>query len=281
MVSDLSTSEIEQKMQEAWNTGIRQMIFSVGECSIRPDFLKLLHFAHNIGFKHIEITTNGRMFSYPEFARQAVQLGLHYFRFSLHGHNKELHDYLTRVQGSFDELVQGIRNIVALKNDWKKYSGEPLYVEVTTAVVKENYNHLLDIIDLSASFGVDQNNLNFVIPWGSAWVHRKVMIGKMSLAAKTIRDAIDYDKTHHKIIKKIANIPFCLLTGYEEYISEIGEGKVDIFNPVGNPFDYQEHRRGHKVLVQSCKSCKYSKVCEGVYPEYIELYGDEEFQKVV
>ena len=279
-VSDLSSDEIKHKIKKAWQKGAVELIFSGGECSIRPDFIELVKYARNTGFKHIEVTTNGRMFSYEDFSKKVVRAGLLFIRFSLHGHNADTHDYLTRAKGSFDEIVQGIKNLIQISKDWDKYAHSPVYIEVTTAIVEQNYRHLMKIVKLTGNLGINQNNFNFVIPWGSAWIHKKKMIPKISDVAKSIRKTIDYDKKHKGIVKKIANIPFCLLEGYGEYISEIKEGKIDIINPIGNPFDYQNHRRSKKVLFRKCKNCKYFKVCEGIYFEYTQLRGSNEFHPI-
>lgn len=277
MVTDLTTLDVKQKIEEAWQNGSTELIFSGGECSIRPDFIDLVRYARELGFKHIELTTNGRMFSYMSFAEDVVRAGLYFVRFSLHGHNKDIHDYLTRAPSSFDEIIAGIKNLVQINKNWDKYANEQIYLEITTAIVEQNYPHLVDIVKLTRKIGANQNNFNFVIPWGSAWIHRKKMIPRISDVAESIKKAIDYDRTHGRIIKKIANIPFCLLQGYEEYVSEVREGKIDIINPVGNPFDYQSHRRSKKVLFPKCKECEHFQQCEGIYTEYVTIRGSDEF----
>jgi len=279
-VNDLTNKEIKEKIKKAKDEGAVELIFSGGECTVRPDFIELLDYSRKKGFEHIEVTTNGRMFCYEDFSKEAVKAGLTYIRFSLHGHNAKIHDYLTRATGSFDEIVTGIKNLTTMAKNWDKYAPMPLYLEVTTAIVEQNYRYLTEIVKLTGSLGIDQNNFNFVIPWGSAWIHRKKIIPKISDVAESIKKAIQYDQQHKRIIKKIANIPFCLLEGYDDYISEIREGKIDIINPVGKPFDYQGHRRTKKVLFTKCKKCKRFDICEGIYTEYVELRGRQEFNPI-
>ncbi|MFH1510430.1 MAG: radical SAM protein [Candidatus Woesearchaeota archaeon] len=280
MVSDLTTEQIKSKIRQVREEGAEELIFSGGESSVRPDFVEIVDFSRRVGFSHIEITTNGRMFSYKKFCHDIVRAGLHYFRFSIHGPNTEIHDYLTRTQGSYDEALRGIDNIKAIAQDWRKWSVEPLYIEITTAIVKSNYQVLKDIVKLAVDMQVDQHNMNFVIPWGSAWIHKRGLIPKISDVIPYLFDAINYDKCHKRIVKKIANIPFCFMKGYEEYISEVAEGRIDIMNPQGDPFDYQNHRRAKKCNMEACKDCQRYHLCEGMYYEYIEIYGDSEFSAV-
>lgn len=276
MIADLTTAQIKEKIKQAHDDGKSELIFSGGEPTVRPDIIRLVRYAWDLGFRHIETTTNGRMFSYKPFAQKIVRAGMHFFRFSIHGHDEATHEYLTRAPGSFKEATTGIRNITDLGKEWEKHSSAPLYTEITTAIVQQNSEHILNIVKLAGDLGVGQCNFNFVIPWGSAWIHKKNIVMKISDAIPHITEAIEYDKKNRNIVKKIANIPFCFLTGYENYISEVAEGKIDIINPRGKPFDYQGHRRDMKNFGKQCTKCRYLDVCEGLYTEYIELYGTDE-----
>ncbi|MCX5783220.1 MAG: radical SAM protein, partial [Elusimicrobia bacterium] len=65
-----------------------------GEGTIRPDIFTLVKFARRQGFETVAMATNGRMMSYPEFAKKIIDAGITSVIFSVHGHSSKLHDFL-------------------------------------------------------------------------------------------------------------------------------------------------------------------------------------------
>ncbi len=51
--------------------------FTGGEPTLHPDFLRIVKAAHEMGFSHIQIATNGLRIADPEFAARAAEAGLH------------------------------------------------------------------------------------------------------------------------------------------------------------------------------------------------------------
>ena len=103
--------EVMNHMIGARKRGSTYLEMIGGEITIRSDFIDFIKFAKKLGFKTIMIATNGRMFSYKKRAYKAIKAGLNSIVFSIHGHNSELHDELTRVPGSFKQLLSGVENM--------------------------------------------------------------------------------------------------------------------------------------------------------------------------
>ena len=105
-----TTLQIKKEMIEAKNSGTTYLELVGGEISIRPDVIELVKFAKELEFETIMMATNGRMYSYKKFAKEITEAGLNSLVFSIHGHNAKLHDSLTQVPGSFEQLKNGIKN---------------------------------------------------------------------------------------------------------------------------------------------------------------------------
>ena len=60
---DRTTKEIKDALRESYLDGVRDVVFTGGECSIREDIVDLLAFAKELGFRSIGVQTNGRAFS--------------------------------------------------------------------------------------------------------------------------------------------------------------------------------------------------------------------------
>jgi MoaA/NifB/PqqE/SkfB family radical SAM enzyme len=93
--------------------GVRRVFLSGGEPTIHPRFLDVIRYAKQRGAERVIVITNGRMFAYREFAERAVRLGLTEAFVALLGKDAETHDYLTQVDGSFEQTTRGIENLLA------------------------------------------------------------------------------------------------------------------------------------------------------------------------
>jgi len=145
-----TTVEIKQEMKEAKKRGTTYLELIGGETTIRPDAVELISFARDLGFKTINMATNGRILSYPKYAKQIVEAGLTDIIFSIHGYNAQTHDYLTRAKGSFEQLKKGLANLgkLGFKN-----------IGSNTTIVKGNYKHLKRIGEFIYDQGIRIRNL--------------------------------------------------------------------------------------------------------------------------
>lgn len=247
------------------------VVLTGGEVTIRKDFFDIVKFAKKLGYKTIQIQTNGRMFSSLDFCKKAIKSGANEFSPALHGYCKEQHDFLTRAQESFNQTVKGIRNLKSLG----------AFVLTNTVVVKQNYKDLPKIAKLLVKLNVDQFQFAFVHPIGNAWKNFNSVVPRISLAAPYIKKGLEIGIKAGKSVMAEA-MPYCLMIGYEDYVSEqfIPETEIFFGNNIFNE-DYKKIRvKEGKMKFKQCNKCKYNKVCEGPWKEYPEKYGDKEFNSV-
>ena len=140
--------------------GLRRVVLSGGEPTLHPDYLKTVALAKKLGYTHIQSITNGRRFCYPDFLKAAVAAGLAELTFSLHGHNAELHDRLTRVPGSFVQALAGLRAALAVPG---------LIVSVDVVINRLNLPVLRELLDFYIGLGVLEFDLLALVPFGDAW----------------------------------------------------------------------------------------------------------------
>ncbi len=155
----IPATEVEAEISRGIELGASRLILSGGEASIHPDFVRLIRFGKAAGYAHVQTISNGRMFAYRGFSRQALDAGLDEITFSMHGHTPELHDELTGVAGSFMQTVAGIRNVVA--------DGRCI-VSGDVVVNRLNVSHLRDILDLFIGLGIREFDILMVVPFGRA-----------------------------------------------------------------------------------------------------------------
>ena len=259
--------EIVSVLKDARKKKIDGVVFTGGEPTLHPNLVDAVKVAKKLGFYSIQIQTNGRNFAYYDYCRELKRAGVTEMAPSLHGSKPEIHDSLTRAEGSFKEVVKGIKNCKKLG----------MYVMTNSVITSLNYKDLPDLAKLFVSLKVDQFQLAFVHIIGSALKNKKTIVPKKKSAIKYIHKALDIGLKEGVRCYTEA-IPFCFMKGYEDCVAEqiIPEGPVsdaDIYVD-----SYGDYRRNEgKAKHKKCCKCFYFKICEGPWREYPEIYGWDEF----
>ncbi len=272
------TTQIEEEIIQARKRGATYLEFIGGEMTIRPDFLYLVSLASRLGFETITMATNGRVLSYEDFARKLIKAGLTNIIFSLHGHNAEIHDYLTQVPGSFNQLMKGFNNV-------KKFLGIK-NIGSNTTIVKKNYQYLPQIGELILRLGVRNSEFIFVdCNEGGARNSFEELVPRISEAAIFIRHCLSLGKRKKVPHWHIRYVPLCYFNDYLDQISELFEREHFHTEHLGPDFinlNVEESRpRVGRLKPDKCKFCELYDRCEGIWKNYFYHYGDEELKPVL
>jgi radical SAM protein with 4Fe4S-binding SPASM domain len=107
---ELSLERLKQLIDEIVAEGTLFVLFTGGEVLLRPDFPELYLYARGKGLL-VTIFTNGTLVTeriadlFAEARPEKVEI-------SLYGMTRETYDRVTRVPGSFDKCIEGIRRLV-------------------------------------------------------------------------------------------------------------------------------------------------------------------------
>jgi MoaA/NifB/PqqE/SkfB family radical SAM enzyme len=247
------------------------VVFTGGEPTLRRDLPDLVGLARDLGYRTIQIQTNGRMFAHRSYAKLLVERGANEFSPALHGHVPALHDYLTSAPGSFAQTVAGIRNLKALGQ----------CVLTNTVVTKPNYRHLPEIARLLVSLGVDQFQFAFVHPVGTAQKEFAGIVPRMELLAPWLKQGLEVGKSAGVRVSTEA-VPYCVLDGYEDCVVEKHIPRTAVFDAECTIMDYARYRLDEgKLKGPDCRTCVHDADCEGPWREYPERFGWEEMRPVL
>lgn len=246
------------------------VVFTGAEVTIRPDFFQLVAAAKRLGYRNIQIQTNGRMFAYEDFCRKAIAAGANEFSPSIHGHVARMHDGLTRSKGSFDQIVRAIENLKALGQR----------VITNTVATKQNAKHLPALARMLCDLGVDQFQIAFPHPTGHAETYFTGVVPRMSELAPFVREALAVGNAAGVACMAEA-IPFCHMPGLEAQVSELHIPPTEIVYDgyVVPSYEHDRMERG-KTRFAQCATCRFEAICEGPWREYPEQLGADEFQPV-
>jgi MoaA/NifB/PqqE/SkfB family radical SAM enzyme len=202
----LSLAKVAKELTAGRRQKINRVVLSGGEATIHPKFIDIVKLAKNLGYRHIQVITNGRMFCYSDFFRAAVEAGLSEITFSIHGHIAALHDKQTGVKGSFDQAIRGLVNALAQSS---------LIISVDVVISKINYRHLADILKFFISLGVREFDLLQIIPFGRAWDNRRKLFYNIKKAKPYLDKAFELSR-REDIFLWTNRLPIRYLEGYED-----------------------------------------------------------------
>lgn len=275
-----TTQEALNDILQARREGFRVIGFGGGEPTIRKDILNLVSFAKKLGFETIRIQTNGIMLCYKNFCKDLVLAGANFFKFSIHGHKPEIHDKLTRVPGSFKKSIAGLENIHSLE----------ARTEVDIVINKLNYKFLPQIIEFfSISKGVSSFVIIYPLYRGRMKENSKTLGVKLTEVIPHLEEAI-YLAWNLQLDKcLIMNVPFCaakiksaieLPKPMSKYFGENSPRKLNlkVNAPETIVEDADEDAIRGKIKIAKCKKCYFASFCDGVWKNYIEVFGTKEFE---
>ncbi|MBU0580305.1 MAG: radical SAM protein, partial [Candidatus Margulisbacteria bacterium] len=201
-----------QKIKTLIKKGIKKraarLVLSGGDPTMHPLLPEFIKYGKAIGYKKIQIITNGRKLAYKEYVNLLKNNGLAEATFSVHGPNANIHDACTRVSGSFVQTIQGIKNALAAG----------LIVNTDTVISKINYKYLLATIKFLYGLGIREANLMSLVPFGRAWENKEEIFYDFKLVLKEVIRSIKYAEKKEMYFW-LSRFPPQYLKGFEKYIS--------------------------------------------------------------
>lgn len=258
------------------HTHLRKVSFGRGEPTLNPDLPKYVAYAKKKGFREIAVISNGRRYADRAYCLTLVESGVNEFIVSVHGHVGELHEALTRGKGGFVEVERGLRNLAAIRERY------PIRIVVNHVVNRVNAPFIGHFLKFMKGYPVDVVVLSIVQPiWGeSADKLFPLLMPRYSDVADRIgrirKKAPDlfFSRAGREYVS-IIDLPRCCAEALakhigfkEERVSELDRGGPDAVAVSGKG-------RGPR-----CGECAYGGVCGGVYDEYANRFGWDEFVPV-
>lgn len=202
--------EVKARLQRGRDEGYTRLILSGGEATTHPKFLDFVKYGTEIGYSWIQVISNGRMFAYENFARQAVENGLREATLSMHAHNQELFEKLTGAGGAFKQAVRGLVNLKRLG----------AVVSVDIVLTRLNLPYLREIMEFYISLGVMEFDLLQLIPFGRGFdENRNELYADDRMIGSELARALELDRIPGMFIWT-NRLPIRYLEGYEHLFQD-------------------------------------------------------------
>jgi MoaA/NifB/PqqE/SkfB family radical SAM enzyme len=271
---ELGAGQIEELLDAAVASEAKQVVLTGGEITLRPDFIRIVHSAASRGLR-ILVQTNGRMFSRKSLCDSLADISGVKYMVALHGSTALIHDNITKRKGSFQETCIGLQNLSSLSCD----------ITVKMVLLKMNIGNALSTADLAKKLGAKRMCIVFPhFSEFSAELIRKI-VPSYSEIESDVRVVCQKSESNN-FPTSFENIPYCTIPDLPAFWSR----NCDLFSQTStrsvpfhlhnSQFDWEELRKTMKTKQPVCRQCAFDHICEGPWKEYVQLFGDEEFNPV-
>lgn len=268
---DRNTESCLAEMARGRKSGCNQIVFMRGDPAMRKDILQLLERARELGYRHVQLQTNGRMLAYRKFLDKLISAGTDFFEVSLFGDQAGLHDGISNAAGAFEQTIAGLKNLVEAPVDFM----------VSVPVISSNFRRLPAIAAVLAELGGKRIQFNFSRPvrYRGNWVLEPIV--RLSSAAPFIAEAACVAEDMGMAVGTEA-VPFCHLEAGRHPgrdASEDWSGHL-VSDLRGAPADMSEIREQSRPRMDECAGCVYESGCPRTWAGYLELFGNDELFRI-
>jgi MoaA/NifB/PqqE/SkfB family radical SAM enzyme len=252
----LEWEKIDAILRQHRDEGTDLLDIDGGEPTLHPRLIDAIGVARDLGYRAINVTTNGRMLRDAAFAERLLNSGMTHLLISLHGATAAVHEAATDAPDSFEQTVAGIDTVMALR---------PAHVDtgMNVTIVRCNVDHLLPLTALAIAKGFAKINFQFTTPFGRAY---EDVVPPLDEAARAVMAVIDRYGDRIKI--HVINAQFCAFPGYEQYVAgdlqKLGRTMIFAADPrfpeQVNLYEWLGAKREKRDV---CAQCPWTTVCEG------------------
>ena len=196
----------------------------------------------------IHVLTNGRRFSDKEFI-SGFEDSMEPLKFSvsMYGHTPGIHDSITRVDGSFEETVEGLKNILS----------EGYEADLKFIINRKNFKYIPEMLKFADKNFEGVKDTVLVMPRyvGRAWRNReeiKVSFGKVVPYIEMAYEFFDTDF-------EVYHLPPCML---KKEVREVAMTGITKYEADGIRF------------LDRCDDCALRDRCPGIWETYLMLFPD-------
>ncbi len=260
-VPDFDTDDLLEEIRGLFQRGARHLVLSGGEPTIHPDLPRIIRTAKEMGYRVIELHSNGVRSADWDYAKSLVDAGVDQLTVSLHSANPAKSDEITRLPHAFEKTVQAMHH-------FRKLGVETKFAHVIT---EYNYRELPRTVEFlrsefppeeayfSICFAIAQPISDLVFSW---------VIPRFTEVKPYFKQALD--------LCLACGIGFGGMIGQGGYPPCMLDGELKYYETnLTNIFTSEDHDQQF-YKAERCRECSFDAWCVGVRRDYVEYYGDSE-----
>lgn len=239
-----------------------------GEPTINKNLKQIVSHIKNCGM-NVEFITNGRMLSNFFFFSYIKKIEPSHLFISLHGSNPSIHDGITLVKNSFNQTIQGLKNI--------KSANIPFTIHFV--MNKYNEDNLEDFLKLCIEENFNNIIIGNLIPIGNALKNLKKITNNLKHNSNILVNLLLKEKYKNLNIN-ISGFPLCFMEELSHLNYKFHESINECYDVDEKSATFLGNDYFQKIL-SDCIKCKLNNICEGNYKIYIDIFGKKNSIKVI
>ena len=246
--------QLDAELQAGRDAGATRLILSGGEPTLHPELPALIRQARRLGYRWVQIITNGRRLAYPAFFQTLLDAGLDEVTFSIHGSSSRVHDTMVGVPGAFEQTFAGLRRALAAR----------LVVSVDVVLTRRNLADAPTLVRRTLAAGVREYDILWLTPFGAAAEHlhrpRELFLGPAD--APAVHRILELARRGGAVVWT-NRMPLSYLEGFEALAQDPAKledelrGRRRELEPLirrGRPLPCRDRRR--------CPRCPFGDFCD-------------------
>ncbi len=149
-VKPLTTEEMKSVIDDFARINTSGIGFTGGEPIMRKDLPDLISYAKSKSIL-THLSTNGLLMN-EKNVKKLLNAGLDAVGFSLDAAKKETHDKIRGLKGSYDKVIEGIKNFKRLREEYKK----DIVIIVVCVINRQNLDEVTSLVNVALEAGADQ-----------------------------------------------------------------------------------------------------------------------------
>ena len=248
----------KSKYEKIINSAKGRLVISGGEPILSDELFNVLKLAKlNKNLKHIELQSNGAILSYDQVINRIAKFGV------VTEYNINFPSFESNLDSKITKSDLLDKRILAVK----KLINKKLKVRLTFVINKFNFEFIRAYLEQVYSLFDNKVSvqLSFVQKQGNA--SSGEIIPKYSEIKKYLLSGLEFVK-EKEMNCVIDNIPLCFTHPYDKF-------NVDFYKSKQKNKSYY-----NKQKLSVCMGCKLVNFCFGPPVDYVNFYGEEEFEAV-
>lgn len=239
-----------------------------GEPTIAPGLIEVIEKAKQLGYSYVILQTNAhRIGADKEFAEKLDASGVDLYNIGFHGSNADIMDQLTGVEGSFEKAIKGVRRIAEFHKP----------IRITTVITTLNYKNIASIVSLASKEGIGHVNISAMQTGGSAVNNLEMLLVSYTEAKPYIVEAVSLAETLGVKIT-LEGFPVCVMEELEKFQVDWTKQRLKLLYRKMIMDDYNKFlTMTIRTFGKDCENCLKRNVCSGIYKEYVDKQGWDEF----
>jgi MoaA/NifB/PqqE/SkfB family radical SAM enzyme len=270
-IPDMSTDESIKAIQIAIQNGATKIVLSGGEPTVRHDIVELVDLILKQDVQ-VQIQTNGintnSIKDILDLACRKTKKNLLEFMIPLHGNNPKVHEKVNNNKGSLRATLSSLE-IISENN-----------IAIIGKIVCTRYGGQ-DIVQISNLYLQYKARAIIIAYPHCVWFSDDLVLGTDLKKEETTKLFQELDKVSFEIPIYLQGFPHCFTGSLQNKNILFQEEMPDFLNTknienkqrdwIGIP--WHEYRRKEKTKFKHCGTCSYFTGCEGIWSEYIRVYG--------